>query len=258
MEQIKPLSLGAQHYVLMLIPRLLRDLEELGLPYIIRTSGFTEREVTTLYFEFVSIKRVLPADPARIAPELWQHLVYCVQVMSEMVNAASMEELAQAREQAIQKFLPHARQTVEQEYRDQCREGAVDLHLAGVLRQDKAPDHARELCMEAIRLERKQRLASVKNMPTAHLDSHSACIVEAAKTYVDQAQADAPDDFGLLDLVIRLLDLLRLVHVLEVAPETKDAIPQDFSVDNIVLGIGNALYREELGLRFAQVKVQRP
>lgn len=258
MDQTKPLSLGAQHYVLMLIPRLLRDIEELGLPYIIRTSGFSEREVTTLYFEFVSVNRVLPADPERIAPELWQHLVYCVQVMSDMVNSASMEELAQAREQAIQKFLPHARQTVEQEYREQCREGAVDLHLAGVLRQDKAPGHARDLCMEAIRLEREQRLASVKGMSTAHLDAHSACIVEAAKTYVEQTQADAPNDFGLLDLVIRLLDLLRLVHVLETEPETRGAIPQDFSVDNIVLGIGNALFRQELGLRFAQVKVPRP
>ncbi|AHI30035.1 hypothetical protein [Marinobacter similis] len=148
MDQIKPLPIGAQHYILMLIPRLIRDIEELGLPHIIRTSSFTEREVTTLYFEFVSINRVLPTEPEHIAPGLWPHLIYCVKVMTEMVNSASMEELAQAREQAIRKFLPHARQTVEKEYQDQCREGAVDLHLAGVLRQDSSPDHSRELCME--------------------------------------------------------------------------------------------------------------
>lgn len=258
MDQIKPLPIGAQHYILMLIPRLIRDIEELGLPHIIRTSSFTEREVTTLYFEFVSINRVLPTEPEHIAPGLWPHLIYCVKVMTEMVNSASMEELAQAREQAIRKFLPHARQTVEKEYQDQCREGAVDLHLAGVLRQDSSPDHSRELCMEAIRLEREQRIESVRGLSTAHLDAHSACIVEAAKAYVEQAQADAPEDFGLLDLVVRLLDLLRLVHVLETAPSAQAAIPADFSVDNIVLGIGNALYRKELGLRFTQVKAPHP
>ncbi|AHI30036.1 hypothetical protein [Marinobacter similis] len=61
-----------------------------------------------------------------------------------------------------------------------------------------------------------------------------------------------------MDLVVRLLDLLRLVHVLETAPSAQAAIPADFSVDNIVLGIGNALYRKELGLRFTQVKAPHP
>ena len=49
------LSEGARHYVLILLPRLLKDVERIGLPEIIRTSGFSEQEVTTLYFRFVSI-----------------------------------------------------------------------------------------------------------------------------------------------------------------------------------------------------------
>lgn len=134
----------------------------------------------------------------------------------------------------------------------------MDLHLAGVLRQDGSPDQSRELCMEAIRLEREQRIESVKGLSTAHLDARSACIVEAAKAFVEQSHAGAPEDFGLLDLVVRLLDLLRLVHVLETLPASQAAVPADFSVDNIVLGIGNALYRKELGLRFNQVKAPRP
>lgn len=258
MNQTKPLSTGAQHYILMVIPRLLREIEELGLPYIIRTSSFSEQEVTRLYFEFVSINRVLPDDPDRIALEIWEHLIYCVQVMSAMVNAASIEELAQAREQAVRKFLPHARQAVESEYRDQCSEGTVDLRLAGILRQDASPDHCRELCMEAIRLERDQRLESVKALSVESLDEHSARIVEAALAHVLQESADASDDFGGLDLMIRLLDLLRLVLVLQDDEATRSAIPQDFSQDKIVLGIGNALYRKELGLQFAPVKARHP
>lgn len=249
---------GAQHYILMLIPTLLREIEELGLPHIIRTSGFSEREVTTLYFEFVSIKRVLPADPERIAPEIWEHLLYCVQVMSAMVNAASLSELVQAREQAIRKFLPHARKAIETEYREQCREGAVDLRLAGMLREKTSPEHSRELCMEAIRLEREQRLESVRALSTSLLGHHSAHIVEAAKAWVVRENADPPEDFGVLDLVIRLLDLLKLVLALEGDSNAKAAIPGDFSVDNIVLGIGNALYRKELGLQSSLVRFPHP
>ena len=258
MDQIKPVSTGARHYILMVIPRLLREIEELGLPYIIRTSGFSEREVTTLYFEFVSINRVLPADPDRIAPEIWEHLTYCVQVMSAMVNAASVEELARAREQAIRKFLPYARQTVESEYREQCSEGTVDLRLAGILHQDDSPDHSRELCMEAIRLEREQRLESLKALSVEPLDQHSARIVEAAIAYVKSQLTDPPEDFGVLDLVIRLLDLLRLVLALEDDEAAMAALPEDFSVDKIVLGIGSALYRKELGLQYSSVKVRHP
>ncbi|MBW0147105.1 hypothetical protein [Marinobacter arenosus] len=258
MDQLKPVSKGAQHYILLVIPRLLREIEELGLPHIIRTSGFSEREVTSLYFEFVSIKRVLPAEPKRIAPEIWQHLTYCVQVMSAMVNAASVEQLAEAREQAIQKFLPHARQAVESEYREQCSEGTVDFRLAGILKQDTSPEQSRDLCMEAIRLEREQRLESIKGLSVAALGEHSRQIVEAAMAFVQRAASDPPEDFGLLDLVIRLLDLLRLVLALEHDEASKANIPQDFSVDNIVLGIGNALYRNELGLQYSSVKVPHP
>ncbi len=258
MEQITTVPKGAQHYILMVIPQLLREIEALGLPQIIETSGFSEREVTTLYFEFVSINRVLPADPDRIAPELWQHLIYCVQVMSSMVNAASLEALERARDEAIRKFLPHARQTLESEYREQCSEGTVDFRLAGILKHGDSPDHSRQLCMEAIRLERERRLASLKGLSVQGLDPHSACIVEAALAYVQRQKDDPPDDFGVLDLVIRLLDLLRLVLALDRDEAARTAIPGDFSVDNIVLGIGNALYRKELGLMFSSVKVPRP
>ncbi|AOY86887.1 hypothetical protein BKP64_01110 [Marinobacter salinus] len=249
---------GAQHYILMLMPRLLREIEELGLPHIIRTSGFSEREVTTLYFEFVSIKRVLPSNPDRIAPEIWEHLLYCVQVMSAMVSAASLDDLVQAREQAVQKFLPHARRAIEAEYRDQCREGTVDLRLAGMLRDEASPEHSRDLCMEAIRLEREQRLESVRTLSTSSLGNHSAHIVEAAKAWVVRENADPPEDFSVMDLVIRLLDLLKLVLAIEGDNSARAEIPADFSVDKIVLGIGNALYRKELGLQSSMVKFPHP
>ena len=44
-----PISEGAQHYILMLIPSLIRDIDKLGLRRIIQTSEFSEREVTSLY-----------------------------------------------------------------------------------------------------------------------------------------------------------------------------------------------------------------
>lgn len=243
------LSKGAQHYVLMLIPSLIRDIEALGLPKIIRTSGFSEREVTSLYFEFLAINRVLPATPERIAPEIWEHLVYCVQVMSAMVNAASLDDLIQAREQAVRRYLPHARQALEAEFQEQRREGAVEFRLATLLRQDGTPEHSREVCMEAIRREREQRFDAVKDMTTEGLNACQAEIVEAAKAFVVREMAEAPDDFDVLDLVVRLLDLLRLVLELEKrAPVGAGDDSAELSVERILLGLGNVLYKHELGL----------
>lgn len=257
LDHAQSLSPGARHYVVMVIPRLLRDIEELGLPRIIQTSVFSEQEVTRLYFEFVSIRRVLPAAPDSIPAEIWEHLVYCVQVMSSMVNAASLEELVQAREQAVRKFLPHARATVESEYQEQCSDGTVDLRLAGMLRQESSSEQATELCMEALRIERQERLASIAKMSLTPFDGPALKILEEAKSYVAEASANPPDNFGHVDLIIRLLDLLRVVVELEKNHEAKSSIPDEFSEENIILGIGNSLYRESLGLTFSTLRSPR-
>ncbi len=257
MAQGSSLTTGARHYILMVIPYLLRDIETLGLPHIIKTSPFTEREVTTLYFEFVSIRRVLPEDPSNIEAAIWEHLIYCVQVMTAMVNAASVEDLIESRKQAIQKFLPHAREIVESEYQDQCSEGTVDLRLAGMLRQDPSLEHSRDLCMEALRLERQQRMESIERISFESFEGHTLGILQEARDFVRRAIVNPPENFGVVDLVVRLLDLLRVVMELERQADTKSSIPDDFSVDNIVLGIGNSLYRQELGLTYSVVNTPK-
>ncbi|MBQ0748020.1 MAG: hypothetical protein KBT82_17355 [Marinobacter sp.] len=248
------ISEGAQHYVLMLIPSLLRDIEKLGLRRIIRTSDFSEQEVTALYFEFVSANRVLPANPHSIEPASWQHLLHCVRVMSSLVGLATIEDLERARETAIRRYLPHAKESLKNEYDQIRREGKVDFRLAGILRAGDSPENSGQVCMEAIRREREQRVESIKCLGTEHLTSHETCVVEAAKAYVVSRIDDAPKDFGILDLVIRLLDLLRLVLVLESrSTGGATAVSSNFSVENIVLGIGNALYRSELGLHVSSL-----
>lgn len=243
------ISEGAQHYVLMLIPSLLRDIEKLGLRRIIRTSDFSEQEVTALYFEFVSANRVLPDNPHSIEPASWQHLLHCVRVMSSLVGLATIEDLERARETAIRRYLPHAKESLKNEYDQMRSEGKVDFRLAGILRGGDSPENSGQVCMEAIRREREQRVESIKCLGTEHLTNHETFVVEAAKAYVVSRIDDAPKDFGILDLVIRLLDLLRLVLVLESrSTGGATAVSSNFSVENIVLGIGNALYRSELGL----------
>lgn len=252
------ISEGAQHYVLMLIPSLLLDIEKLGLRRIIRTSDFTEQEVTALYFEFVSIKRVLPRNPHSIEPAIWQHLLHCVRVMSSLVSLATTEDLERARETAVRRYLPHAKMSLKNEFEQMRSEGKVDFRLAGILRQGDLPENSGQVCMEAIRRERQQRVESIKCLGTEHLTDHEAYVVESARDYVLSEIDDAPEDFGILDLVIRLMDLLRLVLVLESrSPGGASAVSSNFKVENIVLGIGNAMYRSELGLHVSSLGLAR-
>ncbi|MDX1818302.1 MAG: hypothetical protein R3180_11330 [Marinobacter sp.] len=243
------LTEGARHYVLILFPRLLKDIRRIGVPEVVRTSGLAEREVTSLYFHFAAVARLLPDHPDRITPDLWEHLTYCVQVMSGMVSAASLDDLVEAREQAVRKYLPQARESLEQEFEEQRHEGTVDFRLAGLLRRADSPAHSRELCMEAIRREREERFESLKSLNTSRLNRNQAHVVESARAYVVREMAAAPDDFATIDLVIRLLDLLRAVLIMENRPESP--VSEDVSVERIVLGIGNVLYRKELGLALA-------
>ncbi len=253
-----PISEGAQHYVLMLIPSLLGDIEKLGLRRIIRTSDFSEQKVTALYFEFVSIKRVLPSNPLAIEPAIWEHLLHCVRVMSSLVNLATTEDLERARDIAVRRYFPHAKESLKSEFEKMRSEGKVDFRLAGILRQGDVPENSERVCMEAIRREREQRVESIKCLGIEHLTSHEAFVVESAKAYVLSQLDEAPEDFGVLDLVIRLLDLLRLVLVLESrSPGGASAVSSNFTVENIVLGIGNAMYRGELGLSVSSLGLAR-
>ncbi|MBK1885193.1 MULTISPECIES: hypothetical protein [Marinobacter] len=253
-----PISVGAKHYVLMLIPSLLGDIEKLGLRRIIRTSDFSEQKVTALYFEFVSIKRVLPDNPESIEPAIWEHLLHCVRVMSSLVNLATTEDLERAREMAVRRYYPHAKEKLKNEYEQMRSEGKVDFRLAGILRQGDLPENSGQVCMEAIRRERQQRVESIKCLGVEHLTYNEAFVVESAKAHVMSRIDEAPEDFGTLDLVIRLLDLLRLVLVLESrSPGGASAVSSNFTVGNIVLGIGNAMYRGELGLTVSALGLAR-
>ncbi|MEH6562147.1 MAG: hypothetical protein V7713_12025, partial [Marinobacter sp.] len=120
------------------------------------------------------------------------------------------------------------------------------------------PENSGQVCMEAIRRERQQRVESIKCLGTEHLTDHEAYVVESARDYVLTEIDDAPEDFGILDLVIRLMDLLRLVLVLESrSPGGASAVSSNFKVENIVLGIGNAMYRSELGLHVSSLGLAR-
>ncbi|WP_166263472.1 hypothetical protein [Marinobacter caseinilyticus] len=252
------LSTGAKHYVLMLIPGLLREIDEFGLRHVIDKSHLSEQDVTSLYFDFVVINRRLPEDPEVIDPDLWGDLVHCVQILSTLVNEAAQDDLTVAREQAISQFLPHARSSLKHEFERRRKEGTVDFRLAGIARLDASADHNETVCMEAIKLERQQRFDSMMKINPEGLTRHQASIVDAAKQFARQHMTDPPEAFGLLDLLIRLVDLLKLVLILERSVNLgKATLSGNLTIENIVLGIGNILYREELGLKVSPVAQTR-
>jgi hypothetical protein len=242
----KPLSNDAHHYVLLLAPHLLADMDRLGLARIIHCCGLPEHEITGLYFEFSSVCRTLPADPERIPPELWEYLVHCLQLVSTLITTAEKAELEQARHDAVRKFLPQARDTVKHEYQEQCQEGTVEFRLAALVRDLSSPEQSRELCREALRLERQERYESCRHLTTEGMAVSRAVVVDHALAYAHRSIANPPPHFAPVDLIIRLLDLLQAVRQESVAAPDRDS--DDDAVDRIVLGLGNVLFSDELGL----------
>ncbi|MFC4258845.1 hypothetical protein ACFOZ5_07355 [Marinobacter lacisalsi] len=239
------MSTGARHYALLLAPHLLADMDRVGLARIVHCSGFPEHEITSLYFEFSSVCRVLPAEPESIPPELWEYLLHCLQLVSTLVTTAEQADIEQARHNAVRKFLPLARDAVQHEYEEQQQEGTVELRLAALMRNPSSPEQSRELCKEALRLEREERYESAHHLTTEGLGLSRTMIVDCALTYAHRWIADSPDHFAPVDLVIRLLDLLYTVRQ-EVG--TEPGGPDEDTIDRIVLGLGNVLFSDELGL----------
>lgn len=242
-------SRGAQHYILLLIPNLLHDIERLGLKHIIAHSDLPEQDVTSLYFEGKSISQLLPDDPARIDPAIWDDLVHCVRIMRILLNEAAGDELARKRRRAINRFLPQARQSIQCEFEKRRKQGKVDFRLAGIARTQVGEGRAEETCMEALRLERQQRFETMMTTTVAGLNWHQAVIVQSAKAYVQQQMADPPAGSGAVDLVISLMDLLRQLQSPDEASELEtQTAPPGVGIETVVMGLGNILYRRELGL----------
>ncbi|WP_148864255.1 hypothetical protein [Marinobacter fonticola] len=244
------LSRGAQHYILLLIPSLLHEIERLGLKHVIAHASLAEREITALYFDAKSITQLLPDDPARIEPSLWHDLIHCVQLMQLLIGEAEGDALAQTRQRAVNKFLPQARQSLQSEFEKRRQSGQVDFRLASIARNRAGDSHAEETCMEALRLERQQRFESMKALSMHGLNWHQAVIAQQAKACVQQQMTTPPDDFASVDLLISLLDLLRRLIPLEQADEPdKQGNPPNMDIETVVMSLGNLLYRQELGLR---------
>jgi hypothetical protein len=73
-----------------------------------------------------------------------------------------------------------------------------------------------------------------------------AVVVDHALAYAHRSIANPPPHFAPVDLIIRLLDLLQAVRQESVAAPDRDS--DDDAVDRIVLGLGNVLFSDELGL----------
>lgn len=240
-------SRGAQHYILLLIPSLLHEIEQLGLKQVISHSELTEQEITALFFDVKSIAQLLPDDPVRIDPGLWDDLIHCVCTLRLLIREAIGDDLASARRRAINKFLPQARESVQSEFEKRRKAGKVDFRLAGIARADDG--HAEETCMEALRLERQQRFQALMGFTMAGLSWHQAVVAQAAKAFVQQQMADPPEHFGAVDLVISLMDVLRMLLLLDqTSPSQAGGSPPDVDIDTVVMSLGNILFRRELGL----------
>lgn len=236
-------SRGAQHYILLLIPSLLNDIERLGLKQIIAHSALTEQDITSLYFEVKSIAQLLPDDPLQVDPALWGELTHCVRLLQLLVKEAAGIDLARARRRAIDTFLPEARQSIQSEFEKRRQQGNVDFRLASIARTQAGDGRAEETCMEALRLERQRRFESMTAIDVSGLTWHQAVIAQEAKACVQQQMEAPPDDFGAVDLLVSLVDLLRMVLDRETAGK-----PPEVEIETVVLSLGNMLYRQELGM----------
>lgn len=236
-------SRGAQHYILLLIPSLLSDIERLGLKQIIAHSDLGERDITSLYFEVKSISQLLPDDPLQVDPAIWGELAHCIRIMQFLVNEAAGDDLARARRRAVNKFLPQARQSIQSEFEKRRRQGNMDFRLAGIARTQAGDGRAEETCMEALRLERQQHFESMVAINVSGLTWHQAVIAQDAKACIQRQMKAPPDDFGAVDLLVSLMDLLRVVLDRDTAGK-----PPEVDVETVVLSLGNMLYRRELGM----------
>lgn len=248
-------SAGAQHYVLLLIPNLVRDMERLGLRHIIEQTSLPEQDVTSLYFQTKSISQSLPDHPENIDSTLWPALLERAKIMTLIVGELSREELLKAKDQAIQNFLPQARQKIQAEFQRRLEGGDVDFRLAGLSRQRASPERAEATCMEAIKLERQRCYESLMQVRTDQLNTHQAKLVSDAKTYVEECTLNPSDDCSSVDLLIHLGTLLNSLLVLKQHPDLaghQDVA--DANIDHVVMGMGNILYRGELGLNMRPSK----
>ncbi len=239
-------SAGAQHYVLLLIPALLRELERQGIEAVISKSGLPEAEITRVFFQARSLGRDLPEHPESLGPDLWPELLQWARLLTSLVNIISQDDLLHAREKAVSQYLPQARQHLLDELARQREEGEIDFHLAGMVRDKHKTGQAEEVCMEALRLEREQRYESINQLIHSGLSVLQSSVVQEAQDYAREGMLSPPDDFSTLDLVIRLLDLLK-AEMAEASDQGRNP-GDDSTIASIVLGLGNLLYREELGL----------
>lgn len=240
------LSLGLRHYLLILAPSLVEELEDFGLACAQVSADLDAHDVEQAFFAARGLAGWLPRNPEQVAPQRWPELMEAVHHIRRVLDVLEKDAFEAVATEARSVTARRARQDLRQAFEHKRAEGEVDFRLHGLSTTKPEPGGRDPAVQEAFRRKRAERYHLLLGFESGDMNAAEAVILADARGLARDVM-----EAGVSDSRIDALLAMAAVYVEMASMRRHAAVPEAIRATfgrmstKAVMALGAIVYRDE-------------
>lgn len=239
-------SLGLRHYLLILLPSLIDDLQDYGLSDAASDSRLHPHDVEKAFFTARAMADRLPEIPEQAPPERWPEIMIAIHGISAVLDVLEKETFDAVAAQALATTAEVARDRVKREFERKRAGGEVDFRLHGLSTTEPTGDGPDPAVEASFAIQRGGRYDELMATDTERLKAAESVILDDAKALARGIVEGGSDDTR-LDALLAMATLVRETTGVRFKSNLPDAIRERFDCMAVkaTMALGAIVYRDE-------------
>lgn len=242
------LPLGFKHYLLILVPSLIEDLEDYGLHEALNEPGLDHHEVEQTFFLARAIQAKLPVTPEAADPALWPELMKAIHKIRSLLDVLEKEVFEAVIANAKETTSVIARANLTKKFEEKRAEGELDFRLHG-LSTSAPPDDGTThdpAVAESFRLKRTERYQALLLFEGQNLKPGEKIILNDAKTLAEKAMDHSAKEVP-IDAVLAMAAVLMETAAVQDKTQVPEEIREKFGrmTGKAAMALGAIVYRDD-------------
>ncbi len=240
------LSLGLQHYLLILAPNLVDELDDYGFACAAATPGLEQHEVEQAFFAARKLAGSLPSEPGAMTRAGWADMMEALHLIRRVLDVLEKDTFEAVAREARAVTADRARQDLRQAFEHKRAEGEVDFRLHGLAHTEPADNGQDPAVREAFRRKRADRLSLLLGFDDSDLKTPEKVIFQDARSLAKTILVDGQAD-NRVDALLAMAAVFIEMASMRRNPAVPDAIRDTFDrmSAKAVMALGAIVYRDE-------------
>jgi hypothetical protein len=243
---VNEISLGLKHYLLILTPSLIDELNDFGLELALGHPGLKQHDIEKAFFAARAITHRLPAQPDLAEPALWLDIMDTIHAVRVVLEPLEKETFDAVAEQAAKATSEIARADMKQMFEEKKAKGEVDFRLYSLSQTKAEPGVADPAVQESLHIKRARRHETFISFNEHTLRPNEQVIMQDAKALLHRITEERFADER-IDALLALGTVMMETASVRVNTGVPDVIREKFDrmTGKAAMALGALVYRDE-------------